>query len=171
MRKVLLVKGFLDEDGTLTQKGSILQRLKNVKYEIVLAEVLCLFVSFKPFKKHNIRCDGFMDHVNNVKNIFEDIFNCEKHYRVLPGDAEFKFNYNEYSDPINGIIMGDELDEVATTYGTSLPALLKVVKELLNLCKVLLNVSEMKENVKDKIQSVCNSLNDILKNDISMLNY
>uniref|UniRef100_A0A0N4ZXY1 Helicase C-terminal domain-containing protein n=1 Tax=Parastrongyloides trichosuri TaxID=131310 RepID=A0A0N4ZXY1_PARTI len=188
MRKVLLVKGFLDEDGTLTQKGSILQRLKNVKYEIVLAEiismgllpsshkidlvdVLCLFISYRNPRKTVRNPEDFYSEINSVENIFQEIFDCEKHYRVQSEESVFTSNTNEYARPIKCIIMREEMDEVAEFYELNVPVLFKVVREILNLIKILVNIDEVTDGVKENLFSINDCLSNMLENDISLLDF
>uniref|UniRef100_A0A0N4ZA99 Helicase ATP-binding domain-containing protein n=1 Tax=Parastrongyloides trichosuri TaxID=131310 RepID=A0A0N4ZA99_PARTI len=188
MRKVLIARGFFDENGIVTKKGIILRRLKNFKYELVLAEiismgllpsshkidlvdVLCLFISYRNPRKTVRNPEDFYSEINSVENIFQEIFDCEKHYRVQSEESVFTFNTNEYARPIKCILMGEELDEVAEFRELNVPGLFKVVREILNLIKILVNIDEVTDGVKENLFSINDCLSNMLENDISLLDF
>uniref|UniRef100_A0A0N5A056 Helicase ATP-binding domain-containing protein n=1 Tax=Parastrongyloides trichosuri TaxID=131310 RepID=A0A0N5A056_PARTI len=186
MKKILSVKGYVDGDGRLTRKGNILLSLRNIKHDLVLAEVifrellpyedkamlievLCLFTSNKSDDKGSTPIElvpSIEEKLEDVKFVFEEIFNCEVKYKVRPADADVQFKTNDNALPIISLVMGEDLEKVATTYGLYAPGLLKSVRELLNLVKKILTISQLSNRVKTLLCLIEDSLNEIIKTDI-----
>uniref|UniRef100_A0A0N4ZJD7 Helicase ATP-binding domain-containing protein n=1 Tax=Parastrongyloides trichosuri TaxID=131310 RepID=A0A0N4ZJD7_PARTI len=188
MRKILVAREFLDNEGSITKKGCILRRLRNIRHDIVLADVisnellpssdkyklldvLCFFITNKSKEKITSKIEEYPVHIECIKNIFKEIFVCEEYYRVQSKDASFTFRINDYASPLKSLVMGKSLENVASTYELYAPELLKVVKELLNLIKTIIKIDEMDNGVINLLIKINDSLNEMLKNDNSKLYY